>query len=182
MWRCSSKCKSIFLATVSGRSDKVYAGESGKNKISATSVITAPAIIGNRISKSSPGGLRDIHTCTGGPSPFWRHRWTKWSASVFDTGRTCRTGMNVCISCGGSVLPCIWSLSKVTTNRLLFDRQLSVAQRLNYGGEGNEPIERMMKDLFPRHPTVSGELNQMLLQLFDEAILAAGKTMKTAPD
>ena len=120
--------------------------------------------------KNGSGGLRDIQTIAWiAKRHFNAHSLLELTSYDYITQGEYRE----LADCQTQLWNIRFALHTVTNrpdNRLLFDFQNEVAALLGYKGEKNQAIEQMMKLFYQTIHRVK-ELNEMLLQYFDEAIL-----------
>ena len=120
--------------------------------------------------KNGCGGLRDIQTIA------WvskRHFDAHSLLELTTYGYITQGEYHEVSDCQSQLWTIRFALHTVTNrpdNRLLFDFQSEVAKLLGYTGQRNEAVEQMMKMFYQTIRRVK-ELNEMLLQYFDEAIL-----------
>ena len=131
--------------------------------------------------KTSPGGLRDIQTIA------WvamRHFGAKTFHDLVDLGFL-NPSEEALINDGQRFLWKLrWGLHLIEgrrEDRLLFDKQRELARMLGYyDDEASLGVEKLMQQYYQVVANL-GELNDVLLQHFDEAILRADEKEKIVP-
>jgi len=130
--------------------------------------------------KANPGGLRDIQTIG------WvakRHFMADSIEELVEHKYLTSNELFELMECQDYLWRMRFALHCVagrSENRLLFDHQASVAELLGFGDGGKLAVERMMKRFFRIIGRVA-ELNKMLLQYFEYAIINDKKHKKVTP-
>ncbi len=128
--------------------------------------------------KANPGGLRDIQTIG------WvakRHFTANSLEDLVEHDYLTRNEFFELLECQNYLWRMRFALHFVagrSENRLLFDYQADVATLMGFGDQGKAAVERMMKRFFRIIGRVA-ELNTMLLQHFEQAILRQDDSIKT---
>lgn len=131
--------------------------------------------------KSAPGGLRDIQTIGWVAKRYFNaNRLSDLVNHGFLTAEEYDI-LNAGQSFLWEVRYALHVLTKRSENRLLFDHQRAVADMLGYrDSNANLAVEKFMKRYYRVALSVS-QLNDMLLQHFDEAILRAHEPATIQP-
>src|SRR5690625_3943570 len=120
--------------------------------------------------KESPGGLRDLHNIV------WvakRHFGAATLHELVDYGFLTEAEHSELLQARALLWKGRFALHIVADrheDRILFDSQMQIAEMLSYTGSGNIAVEAFMQDYYRAVQSLSC-LNDMLLQLFQEAIL-----------
>lgn len=131
--------------------------------------------------KANPGCLRDLQTIS------WvakKHFNTQSIAELVDHDYLLLDEYQEMEECQDFLWQMRFALHLIagrSENRLLFDYQPQVAQMMGFGDDGKPSVERMMKRFFRVARRVI-ELNTMLLQRFNSAILGTTREVKVIDD
>lgn len=121
--------------------------------------------------KHSPGGLRDLHLLS------WimlRHAKISRLDELNTRGLLYDEEYHELLAAQETLFRMRFALHlqlKRYDNRLRFDRQLQLSAQLGYQGEGNQPVEAMMKHFFQATQSIS-QLTQLVLADFAQTVLS----------
>lgn len=131
--------------------------------------------------KNAPGGLRDLQMVA------WvakRHFGVKRLSELVETGFLTADEYSILEKCQEHLWRIRWVLHTLTgrnENRLMFDHQRQMADTFGHkDSDANLAVEQFMKRYY-RVALAISVLNEMLLQLFDEAILHGERKDEVAP-